>query len=58
MRRGLAKTMLDSVRQRLLECEQHAEEVLFVPSMWSHAIMNEQAAMDVTVQVGWSWVDA
>ncbi len=58
MRRGLAETMLDSVRPRLLECEQHAGEVLFVPSMWSHAIINEQAVMGVAVQVGWSWANA
>ena len=56
-KRGLKETKLDSVRSRLLECEQYAGEVMFVPSMWSHAIVNEEAVIGVAMQIGWSWAD-
>jgi hypothetical protein len=42
----------------LVQCVQHAGEVLFVPNMWSHAIVNEELVMGVAMQVGWSWHDS
>jgi hypothetical protein len=46
---------LESMKPRMLQCMQHAGEVLFVPSMWSHAVVNDELAAGVAVQVGWSW---
>ena len=39
-----------------LECEQHAGDVMFVPSFWGHAVINVRTAVGIALEFDHAWL--